>query len=376
MIIIISINTTWNIYNFRKGILEALLSKGYEVIALATTDVFTANLEAMGVKCISIKINPKGINPFADIYLIRNYYSVFKRHKPDVILSYTIKPNIYGNIAAGLLKIPVINNISGLGTIFIKSNLLTLIGKRLYKRALRYSNHVFFQNNDDRHFFLDAKLMEVSKSSVIPGSGVDTNKFKSKKTKNSGKQFLFVGRLLRDKGIIEYLEAAMMLLKEHPFLEFLIVGEIDSKNKTAISKSELDFYLKQSPQIKYLGNSNNIIEVLNGIDVMVLPSYREGLSKSLLEAAAMSIPIVTTNVSGCKEVVIDNYNGFLCAPRNTDSLLGAMIKMTKLKPSDRHQMGLNGRDLVVKKFKEEFVVSEYLSKINQIITNKIIYYET
>ena len=372
MTIIISINTTWNIYNFRKGILEALLSKGYEVIALATTDVFTANLEAMGVKCIPIKINSKGINPFADIYLIRNYYSVFKRHKPDVILSYTIKPNIYGNIAAGLLKIPVINNISGLGTIFIKSNLLTLIGKRLYKRALRYSNHVFFQNNDDRHFFLDAKLMEVSKSSVIPGSGVDTNKFKSKKTKNFGKQFLFVGRLLRDKGIIEYLEAAMMLLKEHPFLEFLIVGEIDSKNKTAISKSELDFYLKQSPQIKYLGNSNNIIEVLNGIDVMVLPSYREGLSKSLLEAAAMTIPIVTTNVSGCKEVVIDNYNGFLCAPRNTDSLLGAMIKMTKLKPSDRHQMGLNGRDLVVKKFKEEFVVSEYLNKINQIITKKII----
>lgn len=372
MTIIISINTTWNIYNFRKGILEALLSKGYEVIALATTDVFTANLEAMGVKCIPIKINPKGINPFADIYLIRNYYSVFKRHKPNVILSYTIKPNIYGNIAAGLLKIPVINNISGLGTIFIKSNLLTLIGKRLYKRALRYSNHVFFQNNDDRHFFLDAKLMEVSKSSVIPGSGVDTNKFKSKKTKNFGKQFLFVGRLLRDKGIIEYLEAAMMLLKEHPFLEFLIVGEIDSKNKTAISKSELDFYLKQSPQIKYLGNSNNIIEVLNGIDVMVLPSYREGLSKSLLEAAAMTIPIVTTNVSGCKEVVIDNYNGFLCAPRNTDSLLSAMIKMTKLKPSDRHQMGLNGRDLVVKKFKEEFVVSEYLNKINQIITKKII----
>lgn len=370
MKIIISINTTWNIYNFRKGILEALISKGHEVIALATTDVFTANLEAMGVKCIPIKINPKGINPISDLNLLRNYYKVFKAVKPDAILNYTIKPNIYGTMAAGLLKIPTINNISGLGTVFIKSNILTLISKWLYKRALKFSNHVYFQNKADRQLFLNDNLINISKSSVIPGSGVDIKKFKSKKYKNTGKRFLFVGRLLRDKGIIEYLEVAIMLSKEQPHLEFLIVGEIDSNNKTAISQSDLDFYLKQSPHIKHLGNSNNIVDILNEIDVMILPSYREGLSKSLLEAAAMSIPIVTTNVPGCKDVVTENYNGFLCAPNDKVSLLNAMNKMIKLKPCKRHQMGLNGRDLVVRKFKEEFVVSEYLNKINQITKNK------
>ena len=219
--IIISINTTWNIYNFRKGILEALISKGHEVIALATTDVFTANLEAMGVKCIPIKINPKGINPISDLNLLRNYYKVFKVVKPDAILNYTIKPNIYGTMAAGLLKIPTINNISGLGTVFIKSNILTSISKWLYKRALKFSNHVYFQNKADRQLFLNDNLINISKSSVIPGSGVDIKKFKSKKSKNTGKRFLFVGRLLRDKGIIEYLEVAIMLFKEHPHLEFL-----------------------------------------------------------------------------------------------------------------------------------------------------------
>jgi glycosyltransferase involved in cell wall biosynthesis len=367
MKILISTNTTWNIYNFRLDLIKSLLAAGYEVIALAPKDNYVSNIEDCGVKCYNIKLNAKSTNPIKDLYLILQYYIKIRVLKPDVILSYTIKPNIYGNIAARLLTIPTINNISGLGTLFIKTSFATYIGKLLYKLSLAFSEHVFFQNKYDQQLFVENKLVKSGITSLIPGSGVNIEKFHCQRTKNKGIKFLFVGRLLVDKGVFEYLKAAVSVLNIHPEKEFLLVGELGSNNRTAISKQQLEVFTNNYPQIKYLGKTDNILALLKSVDVLVLPSYREGLSKSLIEAASMKLPIITTNVPGCKDVVEDMFNGFLCEARSKHSLEKAIYRMISLTEKERLEFGVNGRKKVTNEFSIKIVNKIYLDKINQII---------
>lgn len=370
MIIIISLNTFWNIFNFRLGLIKALQSQGYQIIALAPHDEYFVRLEDIGVKCISVTLDHKGINPITDINLIKQYYTIFKSIRPDVILSYTIKPNIYGNLAARVLKIPTINNISGLGTIFINNTIASYIGKLLYRIGLSSSEHVFFQNDEDRNLFIQAKFVKNKTSSVIPGSGVDIKHFKSSRKTNKGQRFLFSGRLISDKGVLEYLQAATLVLKKFPNKEFLLAGELGVNNKTAISKDELNSYIDKHPQIKYLGKTDNMKELLNTIDILVLPSYREGLSKSLLEASAMKLPIITSDVAGCRDVVVHGYNGFLCKVKSTDSLVRSMEEMIRISEEYRHEMGLKGRKRVKQFYSEEKVIKHYSNQINKLLNSK------
>ena len=363
MKIIISINTSWNIFNFRLGLIKSLQSKGYQVFAVAPKDEYVPKLEAIGVICYDISLNQKGTNPIKDISLLWQYFKLFNSIKPDVILSYTIKPNIYGNLAARFLRIHTINNISGLGTLFIKTTFASYIGRMLYKLSLSSSFHVFFQNNDDRELFINSKLVRRNKCSVIPGSGLNIKIFKSDRNQNDGKIFLFVGRLIGDKGVFEYLRAATKILKIHPDCEFLLVGELGYNNNTALSNDQLENYTNNYPQIKYLGKTDDMVSVLNSADVMVLPSYREGLSRSLVEAAAMTLPIITTNVPGCRDVVNDKENGLLCDVKSSKSLEKTIKIMIELDHKERHQMGLNGREIAKKIFAEENVIKQYLLHI-------------
>lgn len=369
MKIIISTNTTWNIYNFRLTLIKDLLENGYEIFAVASRDGYVDKLEELGVKCYHVNINSKGTNPIADLKLVYQYFKLFRLIKPNLILSYTIKPNIYGNLAARLFRIPTINNISGLGTIFIKNSIVTYIGKLLYRLSLFSSYHVFFQNNDDKSLFTDKKLVTKNLSSVIPGSGVNTNKFNFTRTQNNANKFLFLGRLIRDKGICEYLDAAVTVLEKYPKKEFLIVGELGSNNKTALSSKELNHYINNYTQIKYLGKTDNVIDLLQSVDVLILPSYREGLSKSLIEAASMKLPIITTSVPGCRDVVEDGFNGLLCDVRSKFSLEKAISKMIDLKEKDRLQFGLNGRIKVINRFSSDIVNKIYINKINELIND-------
>ena len=366
MKIVISINTTWNIYNFRLNLIKALQNEGHQIIAVAPRDNYVSKLESIGVQCYHIGMNSKGTNPIKDLGLTYNYFKLFKKLKPDCILSYTIKPNIYGNFAARLLNVPTINNISGLGTLFIKKSIATHIGKLLYKLSLSSSYYVFFQNSDDKLLFTSNKLVSAKIASVIPGSGVDVNKFKCTITQNQANKFLFVGRIVADKGVFEYLNAAITVLEKHPTKEFLIVGELGYNNKTALSKSQLEAYTNKYPQIKYLGKTDNIVSLLQSVDVMVLPSYREGLSKSLIEAAAMQLPIITTNVAGCKDVVEDGFNGFLCKVESKLSLEKAIFRMIDLKEKERLQFGFNGREKVINRFSSDIVDKIYLDRIKKI----------
>jgi glycosyltransferase involved in cell wall biosynthesis len=370
MKIVISINTSWNIYNFRLDLIKSLQAQGYEIIALAPKDTYVAKLEALDIKCYHVKLNAKGTSPIRDLGLIFQYYKLFKIIKPDIVLSYTIKPNIYGNFALYLLGIPVINNISGLGTLFIKTSFATSIAKFLYKFSLRSSSHVFFQNEQDQKLFLKLNLIKFHKCSIIPGSGVDVEKFNCDRTENLGNKYLFVGRLISDKGVFEYLESAVSILKHHPNKEFLLCGAIDSNNKTAISIKDLEYYTNNYSQIKYLGKTDAIIKLLSKIDVMVLPSYREGLSRSLVEAAAMSLPIITTNVPGCNDVVEHGLNGFLCEVKSQESLENSILKMIKLSNDKRLQMGLNGRSIIINKFTYKIVNNIYLDMMNKILKIK------
>ena len=365
--ILINTNTSWNIYNFRLGLIKSLVAAGHEVIALAPKDDYVSSLEACGISCYNIKLNVKSTNPIKDLYLILQYYIKIKVLKPDVILSYTIKPNIYGNIAARLLKIPTINNISGLGTLFIKTSFATYVAKLLYKLSLASSANVFFQNKYDQQLFIENKLVKSGIASLIPGSGVNVKKFHCQRNKNKGLKFLFVGRLLGDKGVFEYLNSAVSVLKTHPEKEFLLVGELGSSNKTTISKEQLEDFTNNYPQIKYLGKTDNILALLKSVDVMVLPSYREGLSKSLVEAASMELPIITTNVPGCKDVVEDMFNGFLCEVKSKKSLEKAIYRMISLTEKERLEFGDNGRNKVINEFSGKIVNKIYLDKINQII---------
>ena len=329
MKIAISINTSWNIFNFRKGLIKELQKKGHEIYAIAPYDEYTILLENEGVNYIPISINSKGTDIRQDIYLLREYYRIFKRIKPDLYLSYTIKPNIYGTYAAKVLGISVINNLSGLGTLFIKKSISTYISYLLYKLAFLKSDWVFFQNPDDLSIFLKKKLINKKRTSILPGSGVNLEVFNFERTKNLGKRVLFVGRLIGDKGIREFFEAGKLIRDIYPDVKFQIVGELGYDNKTALTKHELEEWLKL-PQFEYIGKSDDMSSILKETDIMVLPSYREGLSKSLIEACAMRLPIVTTNVPGCRDVVEDGYNGYLCAPKDANHLMKKIMNIKQI----------------------------------------------
>jgi glycosyltransferase involved in cell wall biosynthesis len=366
--LLINLNSSWNVFNFRLGLIKFLQSEGYEVFALAPMDEYVNYLESTGVKCYNISLNQKGVNPITDFILFLQYLRLFNKIKPNLILSYTIKPNIYGNFAASILKIPTINNISGLGTLFIKTNFTSSIGKILYKLSLKSSKHVFFQNNNDLELFIKSRLIKSHNCSVIPGSGVKTSVFKQNKKKNKGEKFLFAGRLIGDKGVFEYLEAATKIIEEYPNVEFLLVGELGYNNKTALTQNQLDSYTNSNSQIRYLGKTDDMFNLLKSIDVMVLPSYREGLSKSLVEAASMSLPIITTDVPGCIDVVENEYNGLICKVKSIKSLEKSIKKIIELSAEKRHEMGMNGRKIAISKFDEKIIIQYYL-KVIKIILN-------
>ncbi len=363
--IAIVINTNWNIFNFRVSLLKSLQAQGYKIIAIAPHDKYVPKLEALGIECHPIVIHNKGVNPFQDLKLIFDFYRLYKMIKPEVLLHYTIKPNIYGGIAAWLVGIPVISNISGLGTVFLNNKLSSRIARLLYKVALKSPKTVFFQNKDDRALFIQLKLVAKEKTALLPGSGINTQEFLPiavNKT-NTDLQFLFIGRLLKDKGLVEYVEAARLLKIDYPRVQFLVLGAFYAGNPTAISVQTMTEW-EQQGLVTYLGVSDHVASIIASVDCVVLPSYREGLSRVLLEAASMAKPIVTTNVPGCRDVVDEGVNGFLCQPKNVEDLVRAIKKMIHLEPEEREKIGKKGREKVVAEFDDCLVIEKYINKIN------------
>lgn len=367
MRIIICLNTSWNIYNFRLNLARALKDNGYKVILVAPYDKYSEILK-QEFEYHDIYMNNKGTNPKEDLKTLIEFYKLYKKIKPDIVLNYTIKPNIYGNIACSLLGIKTINNISGLGTVFIKESMVTKIVKGLYKYSLNKSSKVFFQNNEDKELFIENKLVHSTLCDLLPGSGIDTNKFIPIEYKNEDKnfKFLLIARMLWDKGIGEYIDAARIIKQKYSNIEFQLLGSLDAVNKTAISKEQMQLWIDEE-LIVYHGVTDDVKEYIKKADCIVLPSYREGTPRTLLESASMSKPIITTNAVGCKEVVNNNVNGYLCEIKNAQDLADKMEKMINLSHIQRKAMGKAGRDKMIKEFDEKIVIDKYLTTIKEII---------
>lgn len=365
--VLICINTAWNFLNFRSGLIRALVDAGYEVVAVAPPDAYVERVTALGCRFVPLPMDNQGTHPGRDALLFWRFLRLLRQERPDVYLGYTVKPNVYGSLAAHHLGIPVINNIAGLGVVFGKTGLLVSVVRGLYRLALGKSATVFFQNDDDRQMFIEGGLVKPSVAALLPGSGVDLSKFSVAPMPQRGGaggkfRFLLVARMLWEKGIAEFAEAAKQVRARFPETEFCLLGFLDVQNPRAISRGQMDAL--ESSGMTYLGVSDDVRAQMAEADCIVLPSYyREGTPRTLLEAAALGRPIITTNAVGCREVVDDGINGYLCEPRSADDLARKMCKMVALSYETRSKMALKGREKMEQEFDEKVVIEKYLNAI-------------
>ena len=366
MKVAIVINTSWNIFNFRMGLIKSLKANGIKVFTIAPEDEFSPLLIENDCNYTPVRMDNTGTNPLKDAMLTYRLYKIYKAIKPDLILQFTIKPNIYGTAAATMLGIPVINNVCGLGTIFMKESVVNSFAKFMYKLAFRFPKKVFFQNNDDRELFIRQKLIRAEITELVPGSGIDLDRFIPKKyKKNKEFTFLLISRLIYDKGIVEYIEAVKTLKSKGVNAKFQLLGATDPSHKRGITTKMLEQWVN-SNVIEYLGTTDDVRAFIDQADCIVLPSYREGTPRTLLEAASSGKPIVATNVPGCNHVVENNYNGFLCNLKDAEDLAVKMADMLLLNDEALQLMGKNGRQKVEKQFDEKLVVEKYLESIRTI----------
>jgi glycosyltransferase involved in cell wall biosynthesis len=366
MRVAIVLNTSWNIYNFRLNFVKALLANGYEVHTIAPTDTFTQYLIDLGCIHHGVKMDSRGINPVRDIALTAELWSIYRATKPDIILHYTIKPNVYGSLAASMLGIPVVNNVCGLGTVFLKKNLVSAIALLLYRWTFRFPKKVFFQNPDDRDLFISKKLIPAQTADLLPGSGIDLKRFVPG-TFNRNKQFTFllISRLITDKGIFEYVEAVKKLKARGLNARFQILGAKDPQHQRGIPVRLIDQWIA-SNTIEYLGTTKDVQPFIQSADCVVLPSYREGTPHTLLEAASCAKPIIATDVPGCHQVVEDQFNGYLCRMKDSDDLAAKMHQMASLDEQSLRRFGENGRKKMEEEFNESLVIDKYLQTLSDL----------
>lgn len=354
-------NNAGGLYGFRAEFLAALVAKGYEVFFCVPDKLNSRSVERLrelGCVYIHTPLNRRGINPLDDIRLVRLYRKVVEVITPDIILSYTVKPNIYGSYVAARERIPIIMNVTGLGS-SLHSGRLGFLVKWMYRYACRQASLVFFQNAANRDWFLENRLVEPGKVRIVPGSGVDLEKFRplSKTSHDDTVRFLFIGRIMRDKGIDEYLGAAEQIRRKYPRTEFQIVGSYeDEKYRTRIDDSDV---------VRYLGHSQNIREQIREADCIVHPSYHEGMSNVLLEGAAMGKPLLASNIPGCREIVDHGQNGFLFEPRSVKDLVEKLEMFLSLDKAKRMRMGSMSREKVEREFDRNMVVKAYLQAVEE-----------
>lgn len=347
--------------------------KGFKVITIAPKDEYTSRLISNGFTHYHIPIDRRGLALFPNLITILSFISLYYRIKPKMIIHFTIKPVIFGTITARFCtKARIVNNVTGLGYIFIGETFLhTLLQpfvRWMYRCVLRLSDLLIFQNIDDRIFFIKSKIIteKIPPSILISGSGVDLERFQRKNNKNKKSEvnFILVARMLYDKGIREYIEAAKIVKKSFKNAVFHLLGDIDKGNPSAIPIEIINTWSKQGI-VNYYGMVEDVVPFLENADVFVLPSYREGLSRSIIEAMAMELPIITTDVPGCRETVIEKENGLLVKPNNVNDLVEAMIFMIN-NPDIRLKMGKMSRLIAQNKFDVQQINKEYLSYLDQL----------
>lgn len=357
-------NLAWNLVNFRLGLLRALRDEGFDIVAVAPPDpIMQEHLKSNGFRFIAAPIDAMGLSPLRDMQSFLALRRIVRETRPAAWLSWTIKPNVYGSLAAGMCGVPAFPNVSGLGTVFIRRNFLTSLVKRLYRMAFARAPVVFFQNSEDRALFVAAGLARADQARLLPGSGIDPQHFSpAAAPDDSPRRFLLMGRLLGDKGVREYVTAIRVIRHEFPAAEFRLMGSIDAANRTAIGIDEVNGWIAEG-LIEILPACDDVRPALAQADWVVLPSYREGLSRVLLEAGAMGRPAITTDVPGCRDVVEDGVNGFLVAPRDAASLAEAMRRALSTDRGEWTRMAAAAREKIANGFSQERVFALYLDAL-------------
>ena len=337
-----------------------MIADGHSVTVLAPYDNSVAMLESLGCKVLPLEMSVKGLNPLQDIKLIGRMRKVFRTEQPDAIFSYTIKNNIFGALAARPLGIRFIPNVTGLGTAFLSGGFLQCIAEGLYRRAFRNLGVTFFQNEDDRDLFLERRLVTAQQAHLLPGSGIDLIHFAATDypPESDAPVFLMIARLLRDKGVLEYVAAARKVMSDHPHARFQLLGAIDAANRTAIDAATVKSW-EEEGVIEYLGTADDVRPHIAAAHCVVLPSYREGAPRTLIEAAAMARPLIATDVPGCRSVVEDGETGYLCKVRDGDDLAESIKTFVALPRAEMARMGREGRAKISKSFDQAIVVNAY-----------------
>ena len=364
-IVVLENNFTASV-TIRSALMNALANNGFEVYILSYGKAeFAEQLKNIMATCIDI--GTSNTNPIEVLKYLKTVYKEIKNINPDVCLTFTPRQNIYGNIVCKMLRIPTLSNITGTGVPFHIKGLIYAFGRLLYKMVLKIPKTVFFQNIDDFEHLISKGYVEKTQAVLIPGSGIETGKFVPiEKVQTNKFVFLFVGRLVKIKGVEEMVIAARNILKDRQDIEFWIVGPLWTQNTGSLTITQNDLNNWQNEGIIYKGETKDVRPFIAQCDCFVLASYREGLSNSLLEAASMERPIVTTNVTGCRDVVVDGLNGILCEAQNAASLENALRKMLALNNDERKEMGKQGRIKVKREYEKTIVVNKYIEQIIKI----------
>jgi len=357
--LVLASNTAWSIWNFRRSLIRHLMATGYRVVVVAPVDEAVVRIESLGCDFMPVSMDNKGTNPVRDAVLCWEYLALYRKIRPHAVLNFTIKPVIYGGLACRFLGVPYISMITGLGTAFIRDSWLTRVVERLYRASQKRAHAVLFQNPDDSALFLERGLVPPDRIHHVPGSGIDLEYFSvAPLPTETSPSFLVIARLLRDKGIGEFVTAARLVRKRHPGARFRLLGAIGVENRTAIPRAEVDEWIAEG-LIEYLGVTDDVRPHIAATSCVVLPSYREGTPRSLLEAAAMGRPLIATDVPGCRQVLDDGVSGVLCEVRNAESLARAMCDMAAMDGAGMARMGEAGRRKMEREFGESLVLDRY-----------------
>ncbi|WP_083460684.1 glycosyltransferase family 4 protein, partial [Gulbenkiania mobilis] len=347
-------------------LIKYLVKDGVRITIVAPKDGFSEKLAELGCEFIDFSLSPKGLNPFREI---RNFFFLRKLYatlRPDFVFHYTIKPNIYGSIAAFFARVPAIAVTTGLGYTFVNQNLVAYVARFLYRVAFVFPKEVWFLNPDDRDAFLNFGLVAPEKTVLLKGEGVNLKHFFPQALPRSGGKFCFllIARMLWDKGVGEYVEAARIVRAKNPNAVFQLLGACDVPNPSAISRSLIAEWEKEGV-VEYLGTAEDVRPIIAQADCVVLPSYREGVPRTMMESAAMAKPLIVSDAPGCREVVREEVTGYICPVKNAAELADCCVRMLQLSSVQRAQMGLAGRRFMEEVFDEEKVIAQYVATLRK-----------
>ena len=364
--IVIVANTAWNIYNFRRGLYHHLSRQGYDVVTMARPDKYGRKLEAQGIRFVPLEaLVPSQISWFKDVDFVKEMSVKLKAVQPDLLLLFTAKPNIYGNYVAINMQIPTISTLTGIGSVFTLGGWRAAGISKMYKIALKHSKSIVFHNSDDLELFRDRKIIPSGKGMVIPGSGIDCHAIAPSPGKDEGpRTFLLMARMIEDKGIRSFMAASTKIVEKGEEVQFIMIGEQPEGDDRTIPKEEIDRWATH-PHCTYHHFVEDVFPYIEKSDVVVLPSWREGMPRVILEAMAVGRPVLTTDVPGCRQAVEAGKTGFLVEPRSDEALYEGLITCCNLPAATLKSMGRAGRKRVEEQFDSHIINEAYLGLIRE-----------